>query len=105
MTRTAILSTRSLMRFRRSASQMSFHWTHGTLGIPFGLNPFWCEDPTNVELASRKAGQGYGVIEARWGIARNGGNSWGPVLPSTCAISVISLWKIQAYPWPTYRVC
>src|SRR5262245_23033737 len=28
--------------------------------FPFGLNPFWCNDPTNVELVSRKAGQAYG---------------------------------------------
>lgn len=49
-------------------------------GFPFGLNPFWCEDPDNVELVSRKAGEAYGVIEARWGARGTEGTSWGPVL-------------------------
>ena len=80
MTRTAILSTNSSPRCLRSALSDVVLLDPRDAGFPFGLNPFWCEDPTNVELSSRKAGQAYGVIEARWGARGTEGTSWGPVL-------------------------
>lgn len=46
--------------------------------FPFGLNPYWCDDPKDTEIVGRQAAHVSELFEKLWGSQGSEGTSWGP---------------------------